>query len=69
MAIYADENIWLTRKRMAVLYDVTVPAVNRHLKILSKDEEIRRLKAELKQAKMERGILKKAAAFFANHSE
>jgi transposase len=38
-------------------------------KILSKDEEIRRLKVELKQAKMERDILKKAAAFFANHPE
>ena len=37
--------------------------------IISKDDEIRRLKAELKQAKMERDILKKAAAFFANHPE
>lgn len=29
---YEDENIWLTQKRMAVLYGVSVSAVNQHLK-------------------------------------
>ena len=27
-----DENIWLTQKMMATLYDVSVPAINQHLK-------------------------------------
>lgn len=26
------ENIWLTQKMMAALYDVSVPAINQHLK-------------------------------------
>lgn len=38
-------------------------------KLDSKDEEIIKLKAELKRTKMERDILKKAAAFFANNPE
>jgi hypothetical protein len=25
---YEDENIWLTQKKMAVLYDVSVPAIS-----------------------------------------
>jgi hypothetical protein len=29
---YKDENIWLTQKMMAALYDVSVPAINQHLK-------------------------------------
>lgn len=29
---YEDENIWLTQKMMAALYDVTVPTVNEHIK-------------------------------------
>lgn len=29
---YEDENIWLTQKMMATLYDVSVPAINQHLK-------------------------------------
>ena len=29
---YEDENIWLTQKMMAELYDVTVAAVNQHIK-------------------------------------
>jgi len=26
-----DENIWLTQKRMAELFDVNVPAISKHL--------------------------------------
>lgn len=33
---YEDENIWLTQKMMATLYDVSVPAINQHLKKYSK---------------------------------
>ena len=37
---YADENIWLTQKMMAVLYDVSVPAINQHLKTIFTDGEL-----------------------------
>lgn len=29
---YQDENIWITQKMMATLYDVSVAAINQHLK-------------------------------------
>lgn len=38
---YEDENIWLTQKMMAALYDVSVPAVNQHLKRIFDDGELR----------------------------
>lgn len=37
---YEDENIWLSQKMMATLYDVTVPAINQHLKRIFKDREL-----------------------------
>ena len=37
---YEDENIWLTQKLMAELYQVSVPAINQHLKRLLTDTEI-----------------------------
>lgn len=37
---YEDENIWLTQKMMAALYDVTVPAINQHLKRVFDDDEL-----------------------------
>lgn len=37
---YEDENIWLTQKMMATLYDVTVSAINQHLKRLFADAEL-----------------------------
>lgn len=37
---YEDENIWLTQKLMAEIYDVSVPAINQHLKRLIADSEI-----------------------------
>ena len=37
---YEDENIWLTQKMMATLYDVTVPAVNQHIKKIFNDGEL-----------------------------
>ncbi len=29
---YEDENIWLTQKMMATLYDVALPTINEHIK-------------------------------------
>lgn len=29
---YDNENIWLTQKMMAVLYDISVPTINEHIK-------------------------------------
>ena len=37
---YEDENIWLTQKMMATLYDVSIPAINQHLKKIFEDEEL-----------------------------
>jgi hypothetical protein len=37
---YEDENIWLTQKMMAILYDVSVPAINQHLKRIFSDNEL-----------------------------
>ncbi len=37
---YEDENIWLTQKMMAELYDVTVSAINQHLKRIFDDSEL-----------------------------
>ena len=39
-AIYADENIWLTQKLMATLYDVDVRTINYHLKKIFSDNEL-----------------------------
>jgi hypothetical protein len=45
---YEDKNIWLTRNTMAVLYDVSVPAINQRLKHLFSDNESD-LEATIKQ--------------------
>lgn len=37
---YEDENIWLTQKMMATLYDVSVSAINQHLKKIFEDGEL-----------------------------
>ncbi|WP_084691838.1 RhuM family protein [Desulfobacter vibrioformis] len=39
-AVYADENIWLTQKMIATLYDVDVRTVNYHLKKIFSDSEL-----------------------------
>ena len=39
-AIYADENVWLSQKMMAQLYDVEVPTINYHLKNVFEDSEL-----------------------------
>lgn len=37
---YEDENIWLTQKMMATVYDVSVPAISQHLKRIFADNEL-----------------------------
>ena len=37
---YEDENIWLTQKMMAVLYDVALPTINEHIKKVFADSEL-----------------------------
>jgi hypothetical protein len=39
-AVYADENVWLSQKMMAQLYDVEVPTINYHLKKIFEDSEL-----------------------------
>ena len=39
---YEDENLWLTQKMMATLYDVSVPAISQHLKRIYADNELER---------------------------
>jgi hypothetical protein len=39
-AVYADENVWLTQKMMALLYDVGVRTINYHLKKVFSDHEL-----------------------------
>ncbi len=39
---YEDENLWLTQKMMATLYDVSVPAISKHLKRIYADNELER---------------------------
>ena len=45
---YEDENLWLTQKMMATLYDVSVPAISQHLKRIYADNELTR-EATVKQ--------------------
>lgn len=37
---YEDENIWLTQKMMSVLYGISVPAINQHIKKIYEDNEL-----------------------------
>ncbi|GHU17663.1 toxin Fic [Betaproteobacteria bacterium] len=39
-AVYADENVWLAQKMMALLYDVDVRTINYHLKKVFFDSEL-----------------------------
>jgi hypothetical protein len=39
-AVYADENVWLSQKMMAQLYDVDVRTINYHLKKVFEDSEL-----------------------------
>ena len=39
---YEDENIWLTQKMMAVLYNVEMPTINYHINKIFKDSELQK---------------------------
>lgn len=39
---YEDENIWLTQRMMAALYDVGLPSINEHIKRIYSDRELTR---------------------------
>ena len=39
-AVYADENVWLSQRMMAVLYDVDVRTISYHLKNIFADHEL-----------------------------
>jgi len=39
-AIYANENVWLSQKMMATLYNVSIPTINEHLKKIFSDHEL-----------------------------
>lgn len=38
--LYAEENIWLTQKRIAEVYDVPIPTINEHLKNIFNEKEL-----------------------------
>ena len=40
---YEDENIWLTQKMMAILYDVDVRTINEHIKKIYSDSELEKV--------------------------
>lgn len=40
---YVDENIWLTQKMMAALYDVDVRTINYHIKKIFEDSELQEI--------------------------
>ncbi len=70
-----------SQKEVAENLGISQPSLNRWIKeyggnrphgntkVIDKDAEIARLKAQLKQTEEERDILKKAAVFFANNPE
>lgn len=37
---YEDENIWLTQKMMATIYNISVAAINQHIKKIFEDNEL-----------------------------
>ena len=37
---YEDENIWLTQKMLASLYDVEIPTINEHITKIFSDHEL-----------------------------
>jgi len=39
---FQDENIWLTQKRMAVLFGVNIPAISKHLVNIYESDELQK---------------------------
>lgn len=42
-AILKDETIWLTQKGMSELFDVGVPAINKHISNIFETEELNKI--------------------------
>ena len=42
-AVYANEDVWLSQKMMAALYDVNVRTINEHLKKIFADRVSRKM--------------------------
>jgi hypothetical protein len=59
---YEDENIWLTQKMLAALYDVSVPAINQHLKRILKTACLHR-EATIKKKNKSKKKMKKNTIF------
>jgi hypothetical protein len=38
--LYSNQNIWLSQKKMAVLFGVQIPAINKHLKNIFESGEL-----------------------------
>ena len=38
--LYGDQNIWLTQKKMALLFGVQIPAINKHFKNIFESGEL-----------------------------
>ena len=38
--LYGDQNIWLTQKKIALLFGVQIPAINKHLKNIFESGEL-----------------------------
>lgn len=38
--LYGEQNIWLTQKKMALLFGVQIPAINKHLKNIFESGEL-----------------------------
>ena len=38
--LYANENIWLSQKRLSILYGVSIPTINEHLKNIFENKEL-----------------------------
>ena len=38
--LYGDQNIWLTQKKMSLLFGVQIPAINKHLKNIFESGEL-----------------------------
>ena len=53
---YEDENIWLTQKMMATLYDVELSTINEHIKKVFNDSELEE-KATIRKFRIVQGFV------------
>ena len=67
--ILKDETIWLSQKSMSELFDVNVPAINKHLNNIYEEKELNKnstiSKMEIVENKLHYAITGKTAVEFA----